>query len=120
VQNCKALKKEPFSMQEEKKSHGKADACRGFLTKHCAKRAFLKQFLSYGTSPLVKVFFGCMKRRSRAGRGSKGKASLSFSRIGETRRKNKRKDMERRFLQKAVHGRGERKRFLNEFLQKGA
>jgi len=43
-------------MQEEKKSHGKADACRGFLTKYCAKRGFLKQFLSYGTSPLGCLF----------------------------------------------------------------
>jgi len=43
-------------MQDKKKSHGKADACRGFLTKYCAKRAFLKQFLSYGTSPLGCLF----------------------------------------------------------------
>jgi len=44
-------------MQDEKKRHGKADACRVFLTKYCAKRAFLKQFLSYGTSPLGGFLF---------------------------------------------------------------
>ena len=44
-------------MQDEKKSHGKAGAYRGFLTKYCAKRAFLKQFLSYGTSPLRLPFY---------------------------------------------------------------
>jgi len=56
VQNCKALQKEKVLVQDEKKSHGKADACRGFLTKYCAKSAFLKQFLSYGTPPFAAAF----------------------------------------------------------------
>ncbi len=47
-------------MQDKKKSHGKADACRGSLTKYCAKRAFLKQFLSYGTTPLAGLSWECV------------------------------------------------------------
>ncbi|MBR7149631.1 MAG: hypothetical protein IKD01_01250, partial [Oscillospiraceae bacterium] len=59
AQNCKALQKEKFLMQDKKKSHGKADACRGFLAKYCAKRVFLKQFRSYGTPPKGLPLFSC-------------------------------------------------------------
>jgi len=52
-------------MQDEKKSHGKAGACRGFLTKYCAKSAFLKQFLSFGTSPFAAFFDILFRYRTR-------------------------------------------------------
>ena len=57
MQNCKALQKEKFLMQDKKKSHGKADACRGFLTKYYRKRSFLKRISPYDQPPFGEAFF---------------------------------------------------------------
>ena len=39
-------------LQDKIKSRGKADACRGFLTKYCGIRSGLERINPYGSPPL--------------------------------------------------------------------
>ena len=50
-QNCEALQKQRFLVQDKKKSYGKADACHSFFAQYWIKRSFLKRILSYEAPP---------------------------------------------------------------------
>jgi hypothetical protein len=51
-QNCEALQKRRFSLQDKKKRYGKADAYHSAFMPYWMKRLLLKRILSYDAPPL--------------------------------------------------------------------
>ena len=51
IQNCEALQSERFFLLDKRKSHGKADAYRGFLLRYWGKRSDLERINPYVGPP---------------------------------------------------------------------
>jgi len=52
----RSTSKREIFLQDKRKSHGKADACHGFLTQYCGKRSVLKRINPYVSPPFRAVF----------------------------------------------------------------
>jgi hypothetical protein len=64
LQNCKALQKQRFFIQDKKKSYGKADAYHSSFVRYWIKRSLLKRILSYEAPPLHRGGFILHKKIS--------------------------------------------------------